>query len=224
MSEGDPLNKCSLSTTIRSCDFIGSFITFRINDENEYKSIIGGISSFIFTLFCIWYTIYTAIPFLKKENVSFIYANKMLDKDPFVDFSNKKMTIAFSNCYVDAEKELNGPVVEETADLIGYRMYARYWIGEEDIRDVEIPLDWCKKSDLPEKLEEFYDINGMDLMYCPQIDPNNNETSLSLRGLYTDDYLKYIIIETYIKDEAKTYEDNWKEVREAMQQPMEFGM
>lgn len=221
MSSSDPLNKCSLSGIIKGCDYIGSFITFRINDDNEFKSIIGGISTIVFTGFCIFYTIYTAIPFLKKENVNFIYANKVLEANPFVDFTTKKMMIAFSNCFTDERTEFETPAVEMTKGLIGYRIKARFWVGEEDIVDIPIPIRFCLKEDFPPELADFYDINGIDLMYCPQFDQFPKE-EFSLAGLYTDDYLKYIIIETYITEAGKKV--GFDIIKTAMQMPMEFGM
>ena len=35
---------------IKGCDCFGTFITFRINDDLEYKSLMGGISSIFFFL------------------------------------------------------------------------------------------------------------------------------------------------------------------------------
>ena len=43
----------NLKKTIKSCDLFATYVTFRINNEIEYKSIVGGLSSIIIMIFVI---------------------------------------------------------------------------------------------------------------------------------------------------------------------------
>lgn len=48
---------------IKSCDFFGTYITLRKNNEVEYKSIIGGLSSILIIIISLLYIIYEIILF-----------------------------------------------------------------------------------------------------------------------------------------------------------------
>ncbi len=199
---------------------MGAFITFKINDENDFKSMLGGFCSMFFVIFCIFYVIYSAVPFLKKENINFIYATKVLDSNPRVDFGMKQMMLALSLYYQDAEYEAEFPACYETEGILGYRMFARVWEGDDDVKDYPIPTDYCKKEDFPEELWEFFDGNSMETMHCPNLSVFPKEL-FNLQGLYTDYYLKYFIMEVYITDEAK---EDFEFVQKAMAEQLEFGM
>ena len=49
------MEKCQkcFKGAIKACDGFGTFITFRINDDIEYKSIIGGCSTILFVIITI---------------------------------------------------------------------------------------------------------------------------------------------------------------------------
>ncbi len=199
---------------------MGGFITFKISDENEFKSMLGGFCSIFFIIFCIFYVIYSVVPFLKKENIDFIYATKILDSNPKVDFGSKQMMLALSLYYQDAEYEDENPACYATEGIFGYRIFARVWEGEADVRDIPLRVDYCKKEDFPEELWEYFEFNGMDEMFCPDLSVFPKEL-FTLEGLYNDDYLKYFIMEIYIKDEAK---EDWASVQKAMSEQLECGM
>jgi hypothetical protein len=61
---------------IKKCDNFGTFVTFRINNEIEYKSVVGGITTILFLILSISYIIYVGIPFVTRKNIEFIYSHK----------------------------------------------------------------------------------------------------------------------------------------------------
>ena len=69
---------------IKKCDIFGILITFKIKNEDQYQSIHGGIASLIFITFTIFYILYQGIPFIKRENLEFIFSNKILDTQPYI--------------------------------------------------------------------------------------------------------------------------------------------
>ena len=71
-------------TIIKKCDLFGIFITFRIKDEIEYKSMIGGFSTIFFILLTLMYTIYYSINFLARKNIDLIYSFKIIETEPFI--------------------------------------------------------------------------------------------------------------------------------------------
>ena len=72
---------------IRYCDIFGILVTFRINDKVKYKSIDGGVISLIFFVYSIFFTIYLGIPFIKRKNIDFIYSNKIIESQPFINLT-----------------------------------------------------------------------------------------------------------------------------------------
>ncbi|MCQ2820083.1 MAG: hypothetical protein MJ252_22690 [archaeon] len=216
----EPLSGCSFKRVIKTCDLMGGFITFRINDENEFKSLIGGFCSIFFIIFTIFYVIYSAIPFLRKENINFIYATKVLSSGPLVDLGSKKAMLAISLYYQDPVLEDETPAFDVTDGLIGYRMVERVWDASEAVIDTHYPMEFCKKESFPAELGDFFDWNVMDEMFCPDMSVYPME-EFKLEGLYTDEYSKYYLLEVYITDYGKEHLD---EVEDAMKEQMEFGM
>ena len=60
-----------ITKIIKSLDFFGTLITFRINNDLEYKSLLGGISSIIFFIISSTYILYESYFFIKRENANY---------------------------------------------------------------------------------------------------------------------------------------------------------
>ena len=65
-----------LISIIKDCDCFGKPLTFRINHEREYKSLLGGLSSIIFVMISIIYVTYMTIsdvkvPIQEYDNILF---------------------------------------------------------------------------------------------------------------------------------------------------------
>ena len=69
--------KC-IKRIIKNCDCFGTPLTFRINNDLEYKSLIGGISTILFTLIAGLYISYMSYRFLWRKDFDFIYSNKVI--------------------------------------------------------------------------------------------------------------------------------------------------
>ena len=81
----DKCKKC-FKTAIKACDGFGTFITFRINDDIEYKSLIGGCSTILFVIITVVYASYCCSSFFARKNVDFIFTNKIVQADPIKTF------------------------------------------------------------------------------------------------------------------------------------------
>ena len=62
----DKCKKC-FKTAIKACDGFGTFITFRINEDIEYKSLIGGCSTILFVIITVVYASYCCSSFFAKK-------------------------------------------------------------------------------------------------------------------------------------------------------------
>ncbi len=96
------VNCCrNIKRFIKRCDFFGTFVTFRINDEIEYKSIVGGITSIIFFIVAVLYIIYVGIPFATRKNIEFIFSYKILESKPFLNLTKVRFNFGFGIHYKD---------------------------------------------------------------------------------------------------------------------------
>ena len=83
------------NSIIKECDCFGTFITFRIYDDIEYKSLAGGISTILFTLMAGIYIAYMSYRFLWRKEYSFIYTTKLQDSRPFINLTDVGFNLAF---------------------------------------------------------------------------------------------------------------------------------
>ena len=54
--------KC-LKKIVKECDCFGTFVTFRINRDNELKSLFGGCSTIIYSILAVIYVSYMSYHF-----------------------------------------------------------------------------------------------------------------------------------------------------------------
>ena len=94
------MGKCceQLKKIIKKVDFFGTFITFRVNEEIEYKSIIGGIFTLIYGIISLSYVSIMAINFLGRKNIDFIYS-KTINQHPILNLTKVGFNFAFGAQY-----------------------------------------------------------------------------------------------------------------------------
>ena len=192
---------------IKKCDCFGTFITFRINEEIEYKSIIGGLISIIFFILASLYTIYVGLPFIKRENIEFIFSNKIIDAQPYINLTSVNFNLGFGIQYQD----------EATTAIFDYIKYFNYslilkeWIGFNTIVTFPFGLKQCNKSDFFNLVDESFERNNIGGMLCPIL---NETINYLLDGIYTDHYYKFFEIEIKLTEYGM---NNLKEVQQLMQ-------
>ena len=82
------MKTCSekIKNMIRTVDFFGTFISFRVDQEIIHKSLIGGSCTIIYIIIAFIYIIYMAIPFLKRKEIDFTFSNKIVSNKYFEDY------------------------------------------------------------------------------------------------------------------------------------------
>ena len=65
-----------IKNIIKKIDLLGTFISFRIEQEREYKSLIGGFFTILYIIIAIIYIIYMAIPFIKRKDIILLFQIK----------------------------------------------------------------------------------------------------------------------------------------------------
>ena len=200
---------------IKQFDFFGTFVTFRIKDEIEYKSIIGGLTSIIFVIMSISYTLYVGIPFIKRENINFIFSNKIVEKQPFINLTEVGFNMGFGIQYQDNAS----PAINDFIEYYNYSLILKEWIGENTIIEFPFGLKSCTHTDFFNILNDTFDLNKIDKMLCPIL---NDSTNYTLDGLYTDYYYKFFEIEIKLTDKGM---GNLSGVKNKMQsRPIEMAV
>jgi len=200
------MKKCSqkIKDMIRAVDLFGTFISFRVDQEIKYKSLIGGACTIIYIIIAFIYILYMAIPFLKRKEINFTFSNKIVSKNPFVNLTSSNFIFAFGPLYSSDAAS----AIEDTLKFFTYKINIIEWIGIDDFFSKEITYKFCNESNFPSSLKEQFEVNELNELYCPIINQNLN---FSLDGLYTDDYYKFITIEMILNDYGK---NNFDEVKE----------
>ncbi|MCQ2820567.1 MAG: hypothetical protein MJ252_25155 [archaeon] len=204
---------------LKKCDAFGTFICFRMGDDLEYNSLIGGISTLLFGAFTIFYIIINAIPFVTRQNVELIYTNKVLMSDPVLDLVDSKFNIAFGVQYSADAWGCN----EDFADYLEYNISMRYWIGDDDPIDHPLPTKDCEMEDFYHETDDTFDINGIADYVCPDL--SAMEEPYILEGLYTDDIFIFMLLTVRIKDEVMEDPEKLEELEQMMaDDPIEMAI
>jgi hypothetical protein len=208
---GECINK--LKYLIKTIDFFGIFITFKVNERIEYISLIGGTFSIIYVIFSILYISQLSIDFLKRKNVNFIYSNK-ITQNPFINFTEMGFTFAFGVQLSNTAYPIVGDTLKYfkySVDIIEYH-FNETVRGLENITITHLGIRKCELEDFPELNQNYYYMNDLNYMICPIY---NSTSNFSIEGLYTDYYYKIISISISLSqysiehyDELKNYLNN----------------
>jgi hypothetical protein len=139
-------------------------------------------------ILAILYTIYVGIPFIKRENIDFIFSNKIIETQPYINLTSTKFNFGFSIQYQD-------DATTATNDYIKYFNFSlklKEWIGDDTIIIFPFGLKECEKSDFFNLVNESFDRIGINEILCPIL---NESVNFTLDGLYTDYYYKFFEIE-----------------------------
>ena len=180
---------------IKECDLFGTLITFQINNDFDYKSVVGGVSTIFFLIIAITYILYMGLRFILRYEVNFIYSNKILDHGPFVDLEKDNFKFAFGVQYIDNASS----ACYDTNKYFYYVLNSIVWLGEGEKEFTAIEYKKCEESDFPSDVSGQFQENELNEMYCPLLNESINYT---LDGLYTDFYYKYLRIDIKLTEYA----------------------
>ena len=211
--------KKKLKAILKRVDYFGTFLTFRVNEEIEYKSIIGGTFSILYAIIVILYITTMSLDFIQRKNLNFIYSTK-ITQDPYINLSDINFNFAFG---IQFSKTATS-AIKETRKFFDYNVSIveyfsnEYIVGKENIIYREIKTRRCTENDFPELLTHFY-LNDLGDMICPIVDSTSN---FSIEGLYTDSYYKTISIKLSLSQYSI---DNYQELADYLNgTPIEFAL
>ena len=198
---------------IKKCDIYGILITFKIKNEDQYQSIHGGIASLIFIIFTIFYILYQGIPFIKRENLEFIFSNKILDTKPYINLTDAHFYFGFGLRY----QNNSTPAIQDSLKYFNYSIILTEWNDANNKQNFHLGLKKCTKSDFLNDVNSTFEQNEINEMFCPIL---NDSFDYTLQGLFTDNYIKYIQLEVRLTEYGM---NNLEVVRRYMQKtPIEM--
>ncbi len=184
----------TLKSIIKNCDCFGTFITFRINEDNELKSLFGGIATIFYLIIAIIYISYMSYRFFARKELSFINAYRIVESEPFLNLTETEFNFAFGIESEDTEK----PYVEEGNNFFNYSVFLIEWIGKKNITKINIPIKKCTQEDFHHLIDNSFKKSNLSQLFCP----NWNNINYTLEGTYMDYYYKYIIIQIGLTEYA----------------------
>ena len=123
------MGKCCrfVKQVIKGCDCFGTVITFRINDNIEYKSLMGGILTLFFFISAIIYVTYMSYYFILRKNVDFIFSKKTINDQPFLNLTQIGYRFAFGVQFME----------DDSSAVLNTSKYFNYSIREVQIFNSE---------------------------------------------------------------------------------------
>ena len=208
-----------IRSLLKEIDLFGTFITFRINNDLEYKSISGGCCTLFFIIFILIYTIYYSYGFITRKNINYIYSTKVVESSPYINLKKENFNFA---CGVQQQIDSCDYVYEsEDVNFFNYSVESIEWTGfgtsaQTIIANLE--LGHCTKEDFYNQIDIYFENNSIETLYCPKI----NNFNYTLEGLYTDDYFKFLRINLTLSNYAMNHLD---EVEEYLKKnPLELAL
>ena len=183
-----------IKNLVKECDCFGTFVTFRINKDNELKSLFGGCSTIVYSLIALIYISYMTYHFIARKNINFINAYRIVESEPFINLTDIGFNFAFGLESADTEH----PYVEGEIKFFNYSVFLMEWIGEEKIIKTQIPTKSCTKEDFHHLVDGSFKKSDLDKLFCPDWTGIN----YTLEGTYMDYYYKYIIIQIGLTEYA----------------------
>ena len=133
--------KC-LKKIVKECDCFGTFVTFRINRDNELKSLFGGCSTIIYSILAVIYVSYMSYHFIARKNIEFINAYRIVESEPFINLTDIEFNFAFGLESADTEN----PYIEGDIKYFNYSIFLIESIDEEKIIKCKNPNKLCSKK------------------------------------------------------------------------------
>ena len=200
---------------IRFCDIFGILVTFRISDKVKYKSVDGGVVSIIFFAYSIFFLIYLGIPFIKRKNIDFIYSNKIIESQPFINLTETNFNLAFGIQF----QRNSSPAINNFLEYFNYTIIIKESKDKNSFNNIKLGIKKCEYSNFNDIINQSFFRNNIDDMYCPIL---NNSINFTLDGLFTDNYFKYIEININLTEYGI---NNIETVRKFMQDsPIEMAI
>ena len=225
----------------RQFDLFGTFITFTIKGENDYKSFLGGITTLLLIIIMGVYVCYMSYRFIARKEFDFIFSNKIID-DPFLNLTEINFNLAFGIQYASNHQVVDPSIFE----YFDFELYMKKSYLKNNINIIPISYHQCSPNDYYDfnsiskdserekmnltKMQQIFVLHGLGNMRCP-VKPENDDTlefdkkfinNYVLQGTYVDLIFNYLNIDVKISDKIRKDKDKYEYFKEYIKQyPLE---
>jgi hypothetical protein len=81
-----PCKRDNIKKMFKFFDLFGAQLKFKLDGEDEFRSITVGISYFVFLVMTFWFFLTQFIPFINRERVNLIFSNKIVS-EPLINLT-----------------------------------------------------------------------------------------------------------------------------------------
>ncbi len=148
---------------IKKIDIFGIIVSFNIDFENKYKSIYGGIGTLILFAFSISVTLILGFPFFQRKNIEFIYSNKIVQTQPYINLTKAHFKFGFGIQYQSNAL----PAINDFNNYFNYSIIVKEWIDKDIIIESSFGLKKCNYSHFLNIDYEKFTMNHINEMFCP---------------------------------------------------------
>ena len=141
----------------KKIDCFGTFIRFRVDDEKEYKSKIGGTLTLVYALIGILFITMMSIKFIGKKNINLIYSKKNAIK-PFLNLTEINFNFVFGAQFSKSAF----PLIKNSSKYFSYSLNIVEYIplnnktGKENIIRTPMGIRRCETDDFPQLGEHYF--------------------------------------------------------------------
>ena len=213
----------------RQFDLFGTFITFTIKGENDYKSFLGGITTLLLIIIMGVYVCYMSYRFIARKEFDFIFSNKIID-DPFLNLTEINFNMAFGIQFASNHQVVDPSIFE----FFDFELYMKISYMKNHNKILSIGYHQCSPNDYYDfnsiskdserqkmnltKMQQIFVLHGLGYMRCP-VKPENDDTlqpqykfinNYFLQGTYVDLNFRYLNIDVKIKDKIRKDKDKYE--------------
>lgn len=191
----DKKGKFKFSKFLKEFDYFGAEMKFRINQEEKYKSKLGGGIFLIYFLVALAYVGYNFYQFAWRKNQTLSFSSKIMSPAPTIYLNSTNFTFSLGVLFNDNYTSAIEPFSQYLEYSINHIAFA-----EGNFIETQIPTALCNQSDFNNIPEKNFYWNSLNTTLCPII--KGNHSNLVIKGDFTDESTSYLYLVASLKDQV----------------------
>ena len=186
-------------------DYFGVQFNFHYKSQEKYSSATGGVAFLIFVVAALTYGIISAIPLIKRKNLSIIYYSMHTYQTDAINLNkySTRFAVGTSNC-------VNLKNSAEFWNYFKIEMNHVSYIkedGKSTKEKIPVPFESCRVEHFDNKHNSSYDTLGLQNFICP------SNTNYTIQGIFAEKIFQYLEISVVAKEET---EENFNKIKQIL--------
>jgi hypothetical protein len=168
---------------LRNFDYFGVHFNLRFKNQENYKSIGGGVASIIFTFLAVYYCLIFFISFATRGQMNLIFNQNYVAPNPTINFTEKNFNLAITTSF-----DSNNTKVDLSSIGLYEKIYLSTIYNSKNKTKIPLSLRNCQLKDFHNLIDENkFKIIGLDTHRCIE-----NVNDISVLGSYNDPVYRYL--------------------------------